>query len=52
MAKEFLLLVAILEIFEFLCKFKTNVIGPGQNFLYKSKNLLSKLQSFLNCILL
>ena len=42
----FFLLVTILEIWEFLFKFKTNVIGPGQNFLYNLKKLLLKLQSF------
>ena len=32
-AKDFFLLVTNLEILEFFFKFKTNVIGPGQNFL-------------------
>ena len=45
-AKVFFLLVTNLEIFEFFFKSKTNVIGPGQNFLYSLRKFLLKLQSF------
>ena len=39
-ARVFFLFVAIFEIFEFFFRFRTNVIGPGQNFLYNLKKLL------------
>ena len=35
-----------LEIFELFFKSKTNVIGPGQNFLYNLIKSLLKIQSF------
>ena len=47
-SNSFFLLVAIFEIFEFLFKFKINVIGPGQNFEYNFKKLPLTLQSLLN----
>ena len=46
-AREFFLLVTNFEIFDFFFKFKTNVIGPGQNFLYSFKKFLFNSQSFL-----
>ena len=47
-ASEFLLLVAILEIFEFFFKSKIKVIGPGQNLWYNLIKSLLNSQSFLN----
>ena len=42
-AKVFLLLVAILEIFDFCFKLRIKVRGPGQKFLYNLKKIVTKI---------
>ena len=47
-ANDFLLLVIIFEIFYDFLRFRINVKGPGQNFLYSLIKSLFKWQSFFN----